>query len=692
MKIVKGLRLILLIAVVVISGYGLQTGRTEDSSLLLMPWPEHIERNHGKFVIDQNLKIYISGHSDRRLMAAVSRMVHRLGQITGFPIINSPITEIVSDEPTFRIHCIGAGEEIQSPDTDESYALDVNSQSVHLSAESPIGILRGMETFLQLVEMDDESFFIPLLSIKDRPRFRWRGLLIDVARHWQPPEIIRRNLDAMAALKMNVLHWHLSDDQGFRMESKIFPKLHQVGSKGRFYNQKEAREIIRYAQDRGIRIIPEFDMPGHTTAWLSAYSELASAPGPYQIEDFWGIRDPCMDPTRESVYLFLDQFIGEMADIFPDEYFHIGGDEVNGKHWNANSEIRDFKERHKLKDNHALQAYFNQRLLKILEKHGKKMIGWDEILHPDLPNNVTVQSWRGMDSLAKSVSRGSSAILSYGYYLDHMQSAAFHYAIDPQGKEAAALTDKEKTQILGGEACMWGEFITEENIESRVWPRTAAIAERLWSPTALKDEASMYRRLQFIDRYLASLGLRHKSQYATLLQRLAGKHDPAPLRIFADLLEPSGLGVRARTRKYSRLIPLNRMVDAVPPESETARRFTQLVHRALKDPAGSQEDIQRIREHLNLWAGNQVQLKPITRQSFLLHEIEPLAEIVLELCAKGLQALDYIVTGEIPSKEWHSESVGLMGRSGKPMAEMTVAIVPAIEMLIEAAKANRRDQ
>jgi hexosaminidase len=433
-------------------------------------------------------------------------------------------------------------------------------------------------------------------------------------------------------------------------------------------------------------------MPGHTTAWLAAYPELASAPGPYRIEHFWGVRDPCLDPTRESVYLFLDQFIGEMAAIFTDEYFHIGGDEVNGRHWNANAEIRDFKERHELKDNHALQAYFNQRLLKILEKHGKRMIGWDEILHPDLPKNVTVQSWRGMASLANSVARGNSGILSYGYYLDHMQSAAFHYAIDPQGKEAAALGDKEKTRILGGEACMWGEFITEENIESRIWPRTAAIAERLWSPATLKDEAGMYRRLQHMDPYLASLGLRHRSQYSILLQRLAGEHDPAPLRLFADLLEPSGLGVRARTRKYSRLIPLNRMVDAIPPESEPARQFAELVNRALHDPAGSQEDFQKIREHLNLWDCNQALLRPIVSQSFLLHEIEPLTEIVLELCAKGLQALDYIETGRIPSKEWHSESVELLGRSGKPMAEMTVAIVPAIEMLIEAANKSRRDR
>jgi hexosaminidase len=200
------------------------------------------------------------------------------------------------------------------------------------------------------------------VSIQDRPRFRWRGLLIDSARHFQPLDVIRRNLDAMAAVKLNVLHWHLSDNQGFRIESKRYPKLHGLGSDGHYYTQDEVRGVIAYAQARGIRVVPEFDMPGHGTSWLVGHPELGSAPGPYAIERKPGVMDPTLDPTREEVYRFLDRFLGEMAALFPDAYLHIGGDENEGKHWAANPRIQAFMQRaHGLQDKHALQAYFNRR-------------------------------------------------------------------------------------------------------------------------------------------------------------------------------------------------------------------------------------------------------------------------------------------------------------------------------------------
>jgi hexosaminidase len=243
---------------------------------------------------------------------------------------------------------------------------------------------------------------LPAVTIRDQPRFRWRGLLIDVARHYQPIEVLKRNLDAMAAVKLNVFHWHLTENQGFRIESRKFPKLHQMGSDGLYYTQEQAREIVAYAAERGIRVVPEFDMPGHSTAWLVGYPELASLPGPYEIERRAGIFDPTLDPTREEVYKFLDSFMGEMAALFPDAYLHIGGDENEGKQWDRNPQIQAFMKEKGLKDNHALQAYFNQRLLKILQKHKKKMIGWDEILQPDLPRDVVIQSWRGPTALAEA--------------------------------------------------------------------------------------------------------------------------------------------------------------------------------------------------------------------------------------------------------------------------------------------------
>ena len=219
--------------------------------------------------------------------------------------------------------------------------------------------------------------------------------MIDVGRHFIPLDVFKRNMDGMAAVKLNVFHWHLSENQGFRIESKKFPKLQEMGSDGLYYTQAEVRDLIAYARERGIRVVPEFDMPGHTTAWFVGYPELASGPGPYQIERQWGVFDPAMDPTEEETYKFLDKFIGEMAGLFPDQFFHIGGDEVNGKEWDANPKIQAFMRAHGLKDNDELQAYFNQRVQKIVAKHGKTMLGWDEILRPDLPKSIVIQSWRG---------------------------------------------------------------------------------------------------------------------------------------------------------------------------------------------------------------------------------------------------------------------------------------------------------
>src|ERR1700677_250162 len=215
-----------------------------------------------------------------------------------------------------------------------------------------------------------------------------------------PVDVIERTLDGMAAVKLNVFHWHLSEDQGFRMESRAFPKLTELGSDGLFYTQEQAREIIAYARERGIRVVPEFDMPGHSTAWFVGYPELASGPGPYQIERKWGVMDPAMDPTNEKTYKFLDEFIGEMTKVFPDHFFHIGGDEVNGKQWDANPKVQEFMRAHKLKSDQELQQYFTLQVQKIVSKRRKLMVGWDEILSPGMPEDIVIQSWRGQDSLA----------------------------------------------------------------------------------------------------------------------------------------------------------------------------------------------------------------------------------------------------------------------------------------------------
>jgi hexosaminidase len=264
----------------------------------------------------------------------------------------------------------GAGNELPTLGEDEAYTLEVNGSRATLRAAQVVGAMRGLETLLQLLEGDRDGWYLPAVAISDRPRFPWRGLLIDVSRHWMPMEVLQRNLDGMAAVKLNVLHLHLTDDQGFRVESRRYPRLHQEGSDGRYFTHEQLRELIAYAADRGIRVVPEFDMPGHATSWLVGHPELASVPGPYVLQRRWGIFDPTLDPTREEVYQLLDGFLGEMAALFPDPWMHIGGDENSGRHWSLNPAIQSFMVRHRLADAHALHAHFNERLAKILQKAG----------------------------------------------------------------------------------------------------------------------------------------------------------------------------------------------------------------------------------------------------------------------------------------------------------------------------------
>jgi len=374
-----------------------------------------------------------------------------------------------------------------------------------------------------------------------------------------------------------------------------------------------------------------------------------------------------------------------VAALFPDEYIHIGGDEVNGKHWNSSTNIAAFKSKHGMKDNHDLQAYFNKRIQAILSKLGKKMVGWDEILHPDLPKDIVVQSWRGQKSLAKGAREGYMGILSHGYYLDHILSASHHYQVDPLGKDAAQLNTEQKGRILGGEACMWGEFVTPETIDSRIWPRMACIAERLWSSPDVKDIEDMYRRLEIVSRNLNWLGLRHRSNYPKMLQRLVGNHSIDSLRALADIVEPVKYYNRPATHKYNQATPLNRLVDAVRPESQKARLFRNMVDKMLADAPSYQTNKEAIRGWLTEWRDNNTILRPILKESFMLREIIPLSEDVASLAAAGLQALDNLEREEQPELSWIEGITSLLHRPKKPAYELEVMIIPAIRKVVEAA-------
>ena len=556
------------------------------AQLNLMPWPAQVEIGQGSLAIGATIRIAISGYSEPRLQKAAQR----LGEIAA-----------PGSAATLIIQCEHASEPIQQLGEDESYHLEITPKQAALSASNPLGVLRGLETFRQLIVTSPGGLQVPIVDIRDHPRFPWRGLHLDVSRHWLPIEVVKRNLDGMAAVKLNVFHWHLSDDQGFRVESKRFAKLHVFGSDGLYYTQEQVREVVAYARDRGIRV------------------------------------------------------------------------EVTGKQWKSSARIREFMRKNHLRSTEDLQAYFNRKLQKVVAKHGKRMEGWDEILDPDLPKDIVIQSWRGRKSLAEAARHGFSSILSAGYYLDHIEPASTLYAVDPLDGDAASLADDEKARILGGEVAMWSEFVSAENVDSRIWPRSAAVAERLWSPQGVKDVPSMYRRLDEVSRMLDHLGLTHRSSYLPMLERLAAGDPVEPLKTLADVVQPATFGQRIRTHRYTQLTPLNRLVDAARPESDTAREFAALVDRM---------DRGQIRSWLTRWRDNDAQLKKLLERSELLREDIPVSEALSRLGAVGLQALDYLDRGERPPSAWLAQQRAVLETSKRPIAELRLAIAPSIEKLV----------
>lgn len=543
----------------------------------LMPWPAHVEWREGALAIGAGFRVRLAGHDDARLRAGLSRALDRLEKRTALDFA----PRVVASGGALVVACDGPGSPRPKLGDDESYTLQVRADGAELRAPNVVGALRGLETFLQLVEKRADGFAAPCVTIRDAPRFPWRGLMIDVARHFQPPEVILRNLDAMAAVKLNVLHLHLTDDQGFRIESRTHPELHAVSAGSGVLAQAEIKRIIAAAAERGIRVVPEFDVPGHATAWLASHPEIASAPGPYTVAKAWGVLDPVMDPTRPETLALLGSFFGEMAALFPDEFFHIGGDENNGKHWNASTRIREFKYGHGLATNEALHAWFNGQLAAILAQHGKRLVGWDEILHPDLPRSAVVHSWRGPGSLAQAAQQGFAGILSAGYYLDLHYPAADAYAADPLPADSK-LTPEQAARVLGGEAPMWTEWADARIFDFRVWPRAAAVAERLWSPREVRDVTDMYRRLARIDAQLAETGVQHRAW-----PRFDGfaAEDAAALRVLATAVEPVKRYRRPQLQKGGADFPLNDLADWAHSESRPAREFAARIDDWLELPA-----------------------------------------------------------------------------------------------------------
>jgi hexosaminidase len=652
----------------------------------LMPAPSSIVKNGERFRINEQFRISITGNPDQRLYAEASRFIRRVGEKTGFFLDKqgyvTPADSSVKAPVLLRVKRPGK----LMLNENESYILEINAQQAVVTAETDLGAIHALETLMQLISADEKGYYYPGLLIVDSPRFAWRGILLDLALHFMPIDVVKRTLDAMAAVKMNVIHLCLCNDQGWRIESKIFPKLQQLGSDGIYYTQENIKEIIQYAGQRGIRVVPEFVVPAHTTAMLCAFPEFASVKKTYTLQRYFGVFDPVLDPTNEKVYPFLDKLFTEMASLFPDNYFHIGGDENTGKDWENTPHIKAFMKEKGMKTFMELQTYFNKRILPIVKKNGKTMMGWDEILQPGVPKDIVIQSWRGKDAFYESIKKGYQAILSNGYYIDLIQPTDFHYLNDPLPKDIH-LTPEEAKRVLGGEATMWSEHITTETVDSRIWPRTAAIAERLWSPQEMNDVNDMYRRLDFVSLELDGMGLKHISYKLPLLRKLSNGYNTKTLQTLVDVIEPLKIYERNQgDTMYTVFSPYTKLADVATPDQQLPRQFSALIDSFLKTRSAELE--KRVREQLTTWKENHTAFLQLLNRSPILEEGKILSENLSKIATAGLEALAFIRQRDTADYEWVSQHLAITEKAKEQGGRCDLQVIKPIQKLIKAAGGN----
>lgn len=649
------------------------------SGVTMLPLPQKTVWLDGNFRFDSDFTFCIRDFENDRLKGAVQRFLDRLGRHCNLMIASRKSLN-PKDKPnaTLNIYCVRSGK--PEPGENESYQLKIQDKTIVIEAETDLGVLHALETLYQMVATSANYQQIPNCIISDAPRFTWRGLMIDVCRHFIPIEVIKNNIDAMALVKMNVLHLHLSENQGFRIESKRFPLLHQLGSDGNYYTQDQMKDLIQYAANRGIRIVPEFDIPGHSTAWLVGYPEFASAPGPYEIEKYYGVMDPVFNPVNPKTYKFFDAFFKEMCALFPDAYMHIGGDENNGVHWDANPEIQAFMKKESLKNNHELQALFNNKIEKILAQYGKKMMGWDEIMCDELPESCVIQSWRGRQSMVEAAQKGFTSLLSNGYYIDLCQPIAYHYLNDPL-PDTLMLSAEQKKMILGGEATMWTELVTSNNIDSRIWPRTAAIAERYWSDKNVNNLLDLYLRLAKISIVLETADLTFLTCQEQMLRSFTGKKNNTALLTFLETITPVQGYQRHNYRKYSCYTPLNRIVDICTPdpiESALWREKVVLI-------TSNKEFLKDVKLQLEQWKQALPAAISDLEQTPAFSEATSLAKNIFGMCEIGLEAISQIEKKEKAGTEWQKRKLEEINKFAVVVAEAQPSITEGIIQLVNLA-------
>jgi hexosaminidase len=412
----------------------------------------------------------------------------------------------------------------------EEYQLQVSPQGIVISAHSAAGVFYAVQTLRQLAASPGNGAGrgLPALEIWDRPRFEWRGLHLDVARHFYDVEFVKRYIDLMARYKFNTFHWHLTDDQGWRIQINAYPRLTDIGAwrretikeksfspyigdstpYGGFYTQDQIRDVVRYAAERHVTIVPEIEMPGHAKAAVAAYPELACTPGPFEVGTIWGVEDDILCPT-EQTFRFIEGVLTEAMALFPSRFIHVGGDEVPKVRWKASPFAQQLMRREGIATEEQLQSWFIRRIEHFLDRHGRRLVGWDEILEGGIAPKATVMSWRGIAGGIDAARQGHDVIMSPGthVYFDHLQGPRDGepisiggltplekvYAFEPVPTE---LTPIEARHILGAQANMWTEYVaTPAHVEYMVYPRALALSEVLWSPVAARNWSSFTTRL-----------------------------------------------------------------------------------------------------------------------------------------------------------------------------------------------------
>ena len=505
------------------------------SNLPIIPLPQKMEYHSGNFVLSSKTVIQSKNTSSFEALYLKENIKNQ----TGLEL------QILAQAPkaVSKINLVFDVEGPVESNLKEIYKLMVTNQSVTIKAEYNQGIFYGIQTFLQLIPSKNKAEIkIPCLEIIDQPKFNWRGMHLDVCRHYFPITFIKKYIDYLAHYKMNTFHWHLTEDQGWRIEIKKYPKLTEVGAwrngsmvgryddqkfddikYGGFYTQEEIKEVVAYASQRHITIIPEIEMPGHSLAALAAYPELSCTGGTFEVGKKWGVFDDVYCP-KEETFTFLENVLSEVLALFPSEYIHIGGDECPKTRWKSCAHCQKLIKEKGLKDEHELQSYFIQRIEKFVNSKGRKIIGWDEILEGGLAPNAAVMSWRGTEGGIAAAKQKHYVVMTPGShcYFDHYQGKPENeplaiggftslekvYNFNPMPKE---LDLEEQKYILGAQANVWTEYIlTPEQVEYMIMPRMSALAEVLWGTANPENYFDFKTRLQAQENWLKNNNINYR--------------------------------------------------------------------------------------------------------------------------------------------------------------------------------------